>query len=64
MHISKPVKRVVLVRALHLALGVPDSRPVTQVNYWAVLFSCFVSWKLGLSTSGFYFSEISLETFV
>jgi signal transduction histidine kinase/DNA-binding response OmpR family regulator len=30
VHISKPVKRVVLVRALHLALGVADSRPVTE----------------------------------
>lgn len=30
VHISKPVKRVVLVRALHLALGIADSRPVKE----------------------------------
>jgi hypothetical protein len=32
VHISKPVKRVVLVRALHLALGISDSKPVPQVG--------------------------------
>ncbi|KAG0559642.1 hypothetical protein M758_10G116400 [Ceratodon purpureus] len=36
VHISKPVKRVVLVRALHLALGVTDSRHVTQEGDLAV----------------------------
>uniref|UniRef100_A0A7I4F5D3 histidine kinase n=1 Tax=Physcomitrium patens TaxID=3218 RepID=A0A7I4F5D3_PHYPA len=30
VHISKPVKRVVLVRALHLALGISDSKPMAQ----------------------------------
>ncbi|XP_024384382.1 uncharacterized protein [Physcomitrium patens] len=30
VHISKPVKRVVLVRALHVALGISDSKAVAQ----------------------------------
>ncbi|KAG0611779.1 hypothetical protein M758_7G164000 [Ceratodon purpureus] len=30
IHISKPVKRVVLVRALHLALGLSDNKPRPQ----------------------------------
>lgn len=32
VHVSKPVKRVVLLRALHLALGGADGRAAVQVT--------------------------------
>lgn len=49
LHISKPIKRVVLVRALHLALGIPDSRTIAQVRFVKIwMFESFVldEWRI------------------